>query len=80
MKSTVSVRGQVVIPKPLRDRLGIRAGQILDFREERGRLVADKAVVTDPVARVCGILGRPGSSDELIRRLRGDADGLGPAK
>src|SRR5205823_13428010 len=49
MKSTVSEKGQVTIPKALRDRLGIRAGAVLDFEEEDGRLVAKKVNPVDPV-------------------------------
>src|SRR5450759_5210080 len=36
MKATVSEKGQVTIPKRLRERLGIRAGQMLDFEEPDG--------------------------------------------
>jgi AbrB family looped-hinge helix DNA binding protein len=36
MKSTVSEKGQVTIPKPLREKLGIRAGQVLDFETRDG--------------------------------------------
>jgi AbrB family looped-hinge helix DNA binding protein len=74
MKSTVSEKGQVTIPKPLRDRLGIQPGQVLDFEEDRGRLVARKVSEQDPVDAVYGILkiGRP--TDELITEMRGDAD------
>ncbi len=71
MKSVVSEKGQVTIPKPLRDRLGIRPGQVLDFREEGGRLVAAKVRGADPVRDVFGILdlGRP--TDEVMDELRG---------
>lgn len=74
MKSTVSERGQVTIPKALRDRLGIGPGQILDFEDQGGRLVATKSVQRDPVASVYGILGRPGSTDAAIDEMRGVAD------
>jgi len=76
MKSIVSEKGQVTIPKPLRDRLGLRSGQVLDFREERGRLVATKAAPGDPVVRIYGILkvGRP--TDALLRALRGAPDAV----
>jgi antitoxin component of MazEF toxin-antitoxin module len=66
----------VTIPKALRDRLGIRPGQVLDFAAENGRLVATKATGRDPVDSVYGILGRKRSSDALIRVLRGPADAL----
>ena len=73
-RSAVSVRGQVVIPKPLRDRLGLRPGTQLEFFEEHGRLVAVKAQTHNPVAAVYGTLalGRP--TDELVAALRGPAE------
>lgn len=70
MKAIVSEKGQVTIPKPLRDRLGIRPGQALDFEEERGRLVASKAVAQDPVDAVYGILDADESTDRVIEQLR----------
>ena len=75
-KATVSEKGQVTIPKRLRERLGIKAGQQLDFSEERGRLVATKSVGQDPVATVFGIvqLGRP--TDEVVEGLRGPPDAV----
>lgn len=74
MKATVSEKGQVTIPKALRDRLGIRPGHVLDFREEKGRLVAVKAVPQDPVEGVYGILRLGCPTDDAIRTLRGKAD------
>jgi len=47
MKSVVSEKGQVTIPKALRDRLGLRAGTSLDFQAEGGRLVATKTLDED---------------------------------
>ena len=76
MKSIVSEKGQVTIPKPLRDRLGLRSGQVLDFREERGRLVATKMTSRDPVERVYGILKLRRSTDSLLRALRGTPDAV----
>ena len=74
MKTIVSEKGQVTIPKALRDRLGIKAGQTLDFAEERGKLVARKIAVSDPVDRVYGILKTGFSTDRMIDMLRGRAD------
>lgn len=74
MKSTVSEKGQVTIPKPLRDRLGIRPGERLDFSEEQGRLVATKVRAQDPVEAVYGILELGRSTDEFVRELRGDGE------
>jgi antitoxin PrlF len=71
MKSRVTERGQVTIPKRLRDRLGIRAGQILEFEERGGRIVLSKRMPRDPVDELYGILSFERSSDELMEEIRG---------
>jgi AbrB family looped-hinge helix DNA binding protein len=74
MNAVLSEKGQVTIPKALRERLGLRPGHVLDFREDRGRLVATKQPPEDPIESVYGVLktGRP--TDAAIRRLRGGVD------
>ena len=52
MKSRVSERGQITIPKRLRERLGIAPGQVLEFEADHGRLVATKVNERDPVQAV----------------------------
>jgi len=79
MKAIVSEKGQVTIPKRLRDRLGIRPGQVLDFEEDAGRLVAFKSATHDPLDAVYGILAGIGRTDDLIRELRGEPDAVDPA-
>jgi antitoxin PrlF len=74
MKAVVSEKGQVTIPKQLRDRLGIRAGEELDFREEAGRLVATKVLGRHPVDAVYGILTPPEDTDAFVNQLRGPVD------
>ncbi|HEY8304422.1 MAG TPA: AbrB/MazE/SpoVT family DNA-binding domain-containing protein [Solirubrobacteraceae bacterium] len=74
MHSTISEKGQVTLPKRLRDRLGIKPGDRLEFVEERGHIVVSKAAPQDPVAAVYGILGLGESTDETLRALRGKAD------
>jgi AbrB family looped-hinge helix DNA binding protein len=76
MKTRVSERGQVTIPKRLRDRLGIRPGQLLEVREEGGRLLFTKVNPRGPVDAVYGVIDLPGSTDETLRALRGDRDDL----
>jgi antitoxin PrlF len=71
MKSRVSEKGQVTIPKQLRNRLGIRSGEVLEFREEGGQLIAEKAAVRDPVDAVYGVLELGSSSNEFVAGLRG---------
>ena len=75
-EAIVSEKGQVTIPKRLRDSMGIRPGQVLAFREERGQLVATKAVAVDPVASVYGTLQLDRPTDEVIAELRGTPDAV----
>ena len=73
MKAKVSEKGQVTIPKKLRDQLGIGAGDELDFEVEGGRIVAGKVVEQDAIDRLYGSLKLPASTDELIDEMRGPA-------
>jgi AbrB family looped-hinge helix DNA binding protein len=74
MPHTVSEKGQVTIPKQLRDRLGIVAGTELEFTEEDGRLVARKVHRRHPVDAVYGILDLPAGVDPTVDDLRGPAE------
>jgi antitoxin PrlF len=71
MKATVSEKGQVTIPKPLRKRLGIKPGAILEFEAEDGRLVARKTPGRDIVDELYGTLRMDESVDEFIEEIRG---------
>jgi antitoxin PrlF len=71
MKAIVAERGQVTIPKSLRDALGIAPGTVLDFAQVEGKLVAQKVLEDDPIERFRGILGRRLDTDRIIDELRG---------
>ena len=71
MKAIVAERGQVTIPKSLRDKLGIRPGTELEFIAKDGTLVARKAK-TDPVSQVIGCLAGRIDTDKFIRTVRGE--------
>ncbi len=51
MKSRIDKAGRLVLPKPVRDELGLVAGQEIDVRVEDGRAVLEPAVVTWHVER-----------------------------
>jgi antitoxin PrlF len=74
MKTILSEKGQITIPKAVRDRLGLRAGQVLEVKEERGRIVLTKRVAEDALASVIGILKLDRNTDDLIEELRGAAE------
>lgn len=78
MSTTVTQKGQVTIPKAVRDRLGIGPGSRVTFE-----LAADGDVVLRPVeirtpaaddrfARMVGTLKTDMTTDEIMDLLRGD--------
>ena len=73
MKATVGERGQVTIPKKLRERLGIRPGTVLGFEYGDGELHAKKVTATDPVDQVYGCLTDIPDTDAFIEDIRGGA-------
>lgn len=71
MRAVVAERGQVTIPKALRERLGITPKTVLDFREENGRLIVEKVAHVDPVSATVGCLKLDKPTDEILADLRG---------
>lgn len=72
MKVVVSEKGQVTIPKALRDSLGIAPGSELEFEEREGHLVAVPVVPTDPLEALVGLLPAM-EIDTTVSDLRGSA-------
>jgi antitoxin PrlF len=70
MKAIVAERGQVTIPKKIRDRLGIVPQTVLEFHEDNGKLIAVKASEEDPVAKVLGCLPSKKTTDTIMTELR----------
>jgi len=71
MKTTVSEKGQITIPKAVRTKLGIRPGTVLELEAERGRLVGRKASGRDVVDELYGSLPLDESVDDYLERARG---------
>jgi len=74
MKSRMGVRGQMVIPKQLREHLGLRGGQLLEIREDHGHLIVTKSPEEDGLDAVYGILNTGMTTDEMIEEMRGPAE------
>ena len=73
MKAIVSEKGQVTIPKPCRDRLGLRAGTVLDFEAHDGQLVAVKRHTADVFRKWRGRGKLPAglNVDDYLAKARG---------
>jgi AbrB family looped-hinge helix DNA binding protein len=68
----VSERGQVTIPKKLRDRYGLHAEVEIDFvPDDEGIRVKKHTAASHPVREVFGILKRPSEVDTYIEEIRG---------
>jgi AbrB family looped-hinge helix DNA binding protein len=76
MATTVTSKGQVTIPKPVRDRLGIVPGSAVDFRMEAdGRVVLLKvagAASEGLIDKWRGSAGPGLSTEEIMAMTRGE--------
>ena len=76
MATTVTSKGQVTIPKRVREHLGIVPGSQVEFRRAAdGSIVVEKADGTrEPsrFAKLVGIAGPGPSTDEIMAITRGD--------
>lgn len=72
MKSIVSEKGQITIPKKVRDRLGIRPGTVLDIEAVEGKLVGEKRAENDAISRWRGKGRIPAgrSVDDYLKKAR----------
>jgi antitoxin PrlF len=76
MGYAITQKGQVTLPKMVRERLGIGPGEEVEFRlNEHGEVVVEKAKGGGPVRRVRKLRGffGPGlTTDEIMAMTRGD--------
>lgn len=76
MATTVTTKGQVTIPKPVRDLLGLVPGSRVDFRRtEDGSIVLTRADKAKRESRFAGLRGHAGagqSTDAIMALTRGD--------
>lgn len=74
MKTIVSEKGQVTIPKALREALGLVSGSILHLDISGQKLLGYKEVTLDPIRKWRGRGRLPGKmrTDDYLRKTRGD--------
>jgi AbrB family looped-hinge helix DNA binding protein len=76
MDATVAERGQITLPKPIRDALGLTKGTRLKIELDGSRIVIRKDV-NDAISRARGRFRLPAgkTTDDVMRELRGRAPG-----
>lgn len=76
MEATVAERGQITLPKAVRDALGLTKGTQLKVELDGSRIILRKNV-DDAISRVRGRVPLPPgvSTDDIMRELRGRAPG-----
>lgn len=76
MTATVTSKGQITIPKRVRELMGIGPGSMVDFvRAEDGRIVlikVGKKGRPDRFARLLGSAGKGLSTDQIMAMTRGE--------
>ena len=76
MSTTVTSKGQVTIPKAVRDQLGLKPGTKVEFRAGvGGEIVLKRADEKRPPSRFAKFRGHAGpgmSTDEIMALLRGE--------
>ena len=76
MEATVAERGQITLPKAVRDALGLTKGTQLKVELDGGRIILRKNV-DDALSRLRDRFKLPAgkTSDDVMRELRGRAPG-----
>lgn len=76
MEATVAERGQITLPKAVRDALGLTKGTLLKVELEGGRIILRKNV-DDAISRARGRFKLPPgtTTDDIMREIRGRAPG-----
>jgi len=76
MDATVAERGQITLPKAIRDALGLTKGTRLKVELDGSRIVIRKDV-NDAISRARGRFRLPAgrTTDDVMRELRGRAPG-----
>lgn len=70
----VTSKGQITIPKKVREALGVHPGEDIGFEEKDGVMVIKKALAKSPFDQWVGALRhlKGEKADDIIRDMRGE--------
>jgi len=71
MVSRLTTKGQVTIPKPLRESLGLEPGHELEFEEREGTLLVRRRTPVDPLQQLVGLVRERMDIDAYLDETRG---------
>ena len=72
-KTKITAKGQITVPKQVRERLGLRPGDELEFIEEHGVYQLKKCLPPNPFKKYRGYLKNLAGfdSDRVVQEMRG---------
>ena len=70
IRAKVTAKGQLTIPKALREKLGIKTGDYIIVKETSAGYMIEKELDEKRFDKYIGFLNRETKSDETIRELR----------
>lgn len=73
LKAKLTSKGQITIPKKVRDKMGVSVGEEIQFEEQDGVFYIKKRLRKSPFDRWAGYLekGKKKESDTMIEEMRG---------
>ncbi len=74
-ESTITERGQITLPKEIRDRFALKPGTRIKFEITTKGIIITKAVsAREAIESVVGILKKPIDTDAYIESIRGKVE------
>jgi len=70
MRGALSSKGQVTIPKAVRDALGLRPGDLIEFSVRGDEIVGRRRGAGAQWSRLVGVLDSDRTTDDVMRELR----------
>ena len=74
LTAKVTSKGQITIPKNVREKLAVKTGEDINFEEKDGVFYIKKSVTKSPFDKWKGKLKelKCKSADEIVKKLRGE--------
>lgn len=71
-RAKLTTKGQLTVPKELREKLGLKTGDHLIIRETSEGYLLEKELDEQRFKKYVGYLKQEGESDKIIEELRGE--------